>query len=148
MITNYTFWLKTGAVFQLLTAAFHSVTFFIVQPQPGNDTERQLLDLMSTYKMDLGAGFERSMKDLMDSFSISFTLLLLFGGLLNFFLLRKKVEPETVRGVIGINVLIFGSCFVAMVLLTFLPPIICTGLIFTSLLMAYLTVPKKNVAID
>ena len=140
---KYVFWLKAAAVFQLLTAGLHSISF-IVKPQPGNDTERQLLDLMHNYKMDLGAGFLHSMSDLMNSFSISFTLLLLFGGLLNWYLLRKKVETEIIKGVIGINCIIFGGCFLAMTFLTFLPPIICTGLIFLCLLMAYSTVPKQQ----
>jgi len=142
-ILKYTFWLKAAAVSQLLTAVFHSLSF-VNNPQPGNDTERQLLDLMTNYKLDLGAGFTHSMKDLMTAFSISLTLLLLFGGCLNWFLLRKKVESETMRGVIGINVIIFGGCFAAMTLLTFLPPIICTGLIFICLLMAYITILKKQ----
>ena len=140
---KYALWLKAAAIFQFFTAGLHSIGI-IVKPQPENDTERQLLDLMHNYKFDLGAGFLHSMSDLMTSFSISFTLLLLFGGLLNWYLLRKRVEVKIMKGIIGISCIIFGSCFLAMTFLTFLPPIICTGLILLCLLMAYSTVPKQQ----
>ena len=78
-ISKYTFWLKAAIVCQLLAAAFHSLSF-LNNPQPENDNEKQLLDLMTNYELDLGAGFTPSMQDLMTSFSICVTLLLLFGG--------------------------------------------------------------------
>jgi len=140
---KYIFWLKAAAIFQLFTAGLHSISL-VIRPRPVNDTERQLLDLMHDYKLDLGAGFMHSMKDLMNAFSIAFTLLLLFGGLLNWYLLKKKVETEIMTGVIGINCIIFGGCFLTMTFLTFLPPIICTGLIFLCLLMAYVRIPKQQ----
>jgi hypothetical protein len=135
---QYRFWLKVSVVFQLLTGVIHSLTF-LNPSQPANDTEKQMLDLMEHYTMDLGAGFKPTMADLMTCFSICFTLLFFLGGFLNLFLLRKKAGIEIMKGVIGINVLIFGACFTATFLLTFLPPTICTGLIFISLVLAYWT---------
>jgi hypothetical protein len=135
---QYRFWLKVSVVFQLLTGVIHSLTF-LNPSQPANDTEKQMLDLMEHYTMDVSAGFKPTMADLMTCFSICFTLLFFLGGFLNLFLLRKKAGIEIMKGVIGINVLIFGACFTATFLLTFLPPTICTGLIFISLVLAYWT---------
>jgi len=133
---HYRFWLKLSIVLQLLTGVIHSLTF-LNDAQPANDSEKQMLDLMQHYKMDMGAGFKPTMMDIMNCFSICYALLFFFGGLLNWFLLRKRLSIEIMKGVIGINVLVFGACFTATFLLSFLPPAICTGLIFISLVIAY-----------
>jgi hypothetical protein len=49
------------------------------------------------------------------------------------------------RGVILINLVIFGVCLVVMSLFTFLPPIIMVGLVFVNLLAAFILVPKIEV---
>lgn len=143
MSIKYTFWLKAVVTLQFVTGFFH-VLSFVNKAQAANDTEQQLLDLMSNYKFDLGAGFHHSMNDLMNSFSISFALLLFFSGAINLFLLRNKINSPTIQGVIIINFITYLICFITMLLLTFLPPIICTGLIVLALLLAYLTVKKES----
>lgn len=140
---NYTFWLKSGVFFQFFTGVVHSLSL-LASPKPANETETKLFDLMDNYKFDMGAGYARSMDDLMTSFSICFTLLLFFAGSLNWFLLKKQAGTPIMRGVIRINLVVFSICFVTMALLTFLPPIICTGLIAFSLLMALITISNKN----
>jgi hypothetical protein len=62
----------TGAILLLLMGLVHSLSF-INAPVPANETERQLLDLMSNYKFNL-LGSMRSMNNLMTGFSISFML--------------------------------------------------------------------------
>ena len=59
----------------------------------------------------------------------------------------KKTEPSVMRGIIAINLLIFGAAFAVMAYFTFLPPIICTGLIFINLLAAIVVAPKIESAI-
>ena len=144
---KYTFWLKTAAVFQLITAFVHLLSFFF-RPPPNNDTERQLFDLIQSYKFDFGAGFHRSMGDLTTGLSICFCLVCLLGGLMNLHLLRKKVESDVMRGVININLLVFGMCFAGMLIFTFLPPIVLTGLIFVSLIMARITISNQTAIAD
>jgi hypothetical protein len=63
---------KTGGAFLLLLAAVHSISLFQKQT-PANETERQLLDLMSNYKFNL-MGSVRSMWDLLQGFSVAFAL--------------------------------------------------------------------------
>lgn len=126
-------WLRISTVFQLITAGLHSLSF-VNSPQPQNDSEKQLIDLMSNYHMELGNGFTPTMENIMTSFSISFVLLLLFGAIINLFL-AKRLDAAAFRGLVLINVLIFGACFVTMLMLTFLPPIMCLGVITLSLLL-------------
>jgi hypothetical protein len=61
-----------GGVALLVLGAIHALSLF-VKMVPANDTERQLLALMSSYKFNL-MGSSRSMENLMRGFSISFML--------------------------------------------------------------------------
>lgn len=121
----------------------HTIGFF-VKPEPVNDTERQLFDLVQNYRLDLGVGFHRAMGDLMTGLSMCFTLLFLFGCLMSFYLLHKRVAADVMKGVININLIIFGFCFAWMVVFTFLPPIILSGLVFAFLVAARLAVFNKS----
>ena len=63
---------KTGAVFLVILGLVHSLSLFR-KIAPANPTEKQLLDLMDTYKFNL-LGSPRSMSELMLGFSICFML--------------------------------------------------------------------------
>jgi hypothetical protein len=145
MLKRYTFWLTAAIIFQLLTAAFHAISLF-VNPEPANDTERQLQTFMTTYKLDAGAGFHPTFSNLFTALSSCFTFLCLFAALSNGYLLWKHTEPSVMKGIIGINVVIFGAVFAMMAFFTFLPPIICTGLIFVNLLAAFIVIPKPEMS--
>jgi hypothetical protein len=63
---------KTGAGLLVLIGLVHSLS--LLEPMvPKNDTEKQLLDLMTNYKFDL-MGSIRSMSNLLRGFSIAFML--------------------------------------------------------------------------
>lgn len=143
MIKKYSFWLKAASVFQILTAALHSVSL-VAGIQPTNETEQQLLGLMKTYKLDAGPGFHPTMQDLYNSQSSCFFLLCLLAAISNLYLLRRKVDMATLKGIVNINVLIFGCCFFVMLYLTFLIPIACTGLVFLCLLLTRLCMLKEE----
>lgn len=136
MLKNYTFWLKTASVLLLLTAGIHGLSLFN-DPAPSNDTEKQMLDLMSTYKMDMGAGFQPTMSDFFTSMSACFSLLYLFGGVLNFYLLRKKTDVDLMSGIIKLETVIYGVTFVVFLMYTFLPPVVLSGLVTGCLAMAW-----------
>ncbi|MFT3746242.1 MAG: hypothetical protein QM785_18365 [Pyrinomonadaceae bacterium] len=146
MLKRYTFWFAAASLFQLLTGLIHSLSLFLT-PVPRTDTERQLLELLTTYKMDAGAGFAPTYYNLMTALSSCFTFLCLFAALTNGYLLFKHTEPTVMRGIIGINLGIFAFVFVVMAYFTFLPPIVCTGLIFFNLLAAFIVVPKIESAV-
>lgn len=142
MLRKFSFWIWGAIITQLLTSAFHSLSFFVKQ-EPGNDTEKQLLDLVTNYKADLGMGFHKSFAELFTAVSLCFTLICLFGALLNWYLHRKKIAADTWRGVLLIEVFIFGAMAAAMLVFAFGPPIICTALIFIFVLGAYFSSNKK-----
>ena len=148
MFKRYTLWLWIAIVLMLLNAAIHSVTLFI-QPAPQNETERQLVQLMTSYRNDFGAGFHPTPQNLFTALSSCFSLLYLLGGLLNAYLIKKRVGAEIMRGVIAIDLLVFGISFIVMAFFTFLAPIVLTGLTALFLGLALLTVGKStNIVTD
>ena len=92
----------------------------------------------------MGGGFHRTFFELFTALSACFPLLCLLGGLTLGYLLLKHTEPELMRPMILINLIIFGALFVIMVVFTFLPPIVMTALIVINLLAAYILVPKTE----
>ena len=79
---------KAGALWLLILGAVHSTSLFIKQV-PANDTERQILDLMTSYRFNL-MGSLRSMSDLMRGFSVAFMLAPLAFGVLDLMLARER----------------------------------------------------------
>ena len=145
MLKRYTFWLTAAVLFQFVTAALHSLSF-IAKPKLRNDTERQIQELVTTYRESMGAGFYPTLWDLFSAMSACFLLLCLLGGLTLGYLLLKDANVNLMRGVILINLIIFSATFVIMSVFTFLPPIVMTGLIALNLLAAYITAPKAETA--
>jgi hypothetical protein len=138
---KYSTWLKTAAIFQFIAAILHAITLFVTLP-PNNETEKQLFTLMDNYRLDFGAGFHRTMGELLFALSACFCLVCLLGSLLNWHLLRKKVEPGIMKGVITINLLVFGILLGLTATFAFLFPIILSGLIFLFLIFSRLTLTK------
>lgn len=106
-----------------------------------------MINLMTTYRMDDGGSFHPTFMNLFIALSSCFTFLYLFAGMTNAYLLIKKADPNVMKGILTINLLIFGPVFAVMAYLTFPPPIICTGLIFITLLAAFIAVPKIESAV-
>ena len=142
MLKRYTFWLWIAIAFLLLNMIIHSITLFI-QPAPQNEIERQLIHLMTTYHNDFGAGFHPTPQNLFTALSSCFSLLCLLGALMNAYLVRKRVSTEIMRGVLAIDLLVFGICFVVVAIFTFLLPIIMTGLIVVFLTLAFITLLRE-----
>jgi hypothetical protein len=81
---------KTGGVVLILLGMVHSLSL-IQKLTPSNETERQLLDLMTNYKFDL-MGSMRSMDNLFRGFSISFMVAMIGLGTLDLALSRERTE--------------------------------------------------------
>ena len=145
MLKRYTFWLWLAVVFQLLTAVIHALSLFVA-PDPTTMSAGERL--MTNLRLDMGAGFHPSMGDLFTAVSACYSLLCLLGGLTNIYLLRKKVEAQIVKGQVGIQFIVFAICFGVIVVFTFLPPIVLTGLITFSLALSFLTNQRSHVVQD
>lgn len=141
MLKRFRFWLWLAVVFMFLSGVVHSISLF-VDPTPHNEAERQLFNLMNNVRLDLGAGFHRSMMNLFKALSSCYSLLCFFAGLVNLLLLKRNADLGILRSVLLIDLLIFGVFFLVVLFLTFLPPITITGLIFVSVLAAFITVPR------
>ena len=143
MLKRHTFWLWIAVVFLLLTGAFHSTSLFI-SPTPQDETERQLLALMASHKLEMGPGFHPTMGNLFTALSSCFTFLCLLAGLTVAYLLKKKVVPDILKGIVVINLLVVGACFIVMAVFTFLPPIVLTGLCVLFLAIGLITIPRGS----
>ena len=99
---------------------------------------------MDTYKFDLGAGFYRTMTEVTIMFSACLSLLCLLGGSLNWYLLQKKMGPEIMKGVIVINLIVFGILSTLTITFAFLMPIIFLGFIPLFLILSLVTISKNG----
>jgi hypothetical protein len=81
---------KAGAVASLIIGVVHSISF-LQKLLPVNDTEKQLLDLMSNYKFNLAGSF-RSMDNLLTGFSMCFMLAALAFGGFDLLLSRERAD--------------------------------------------------------
>ena len=79
---------SAGAVMLIVIAAVHSISLF-QQPMVRNDSEKQLMELMTTYRFTV-MGSMRTMNDFLHGFSISFALASLGFGVLDFTLRRER----------------------------------------------------------
>ena len=78
----------TGAVVLVLLGLMHSLSLF-GKPAPANDTERQMMDLMSNYRFNV-MGSMRTMDNFLRGFSISFMVGMLGLGALDLLLARER----------------------------------------------------------
>jgi len=79
---------KAGAVALLILGLVHSLSL-IREQVPANETEKQLLGLMSGYRFNL-MGSIRTMNDLVRGFSVSFMLAALGFALFDLLLFRER----------------------------------------------------------
>lgn len=137
-MNNYLLWIRVTAMLQIITACIHGMSF-LREAMPANETERTLHQLMSTYRPDLGPLFHPTTGDIFTALSACFSFLYLLAGMTNLYLLQKNLSPHIWKGLVSINLVIFGGAFLVMLLLTFLPPIVLSGVVFISLSFAYAT---------
>lgn len=142
MTKRFSFFIWGLIIIQLLTAAAHSLSF-IVEPTPANETEKQLIDLIMNYKMDLGSGFNRTWYQVFTGISVCFTLLFLFFAIINWYFKKKQLSPSLWKGFLLIETILFGLVFAVTIRFTFLPPTVCTAVIFLFSLGSYLSVNTK-----
>jgi len=143
ILKRYTFWFIAATLFQFLNAIIHTISLFI--PLSGdNETEQQMVTLVTTYKIDMGAGFHPTFFNLFTALSSCLSFLFLFAGLMNGYLLLKHTDASVMRGIIAINLAIFGTLLVVVTYFTFLFPVVSVGLVVLNLLLAFILCPKEE----
>lgn len=133
--------LKVTNILMFITGGLHSISLFF-QIEPENEIQKQMFALVYTHKLESGAGFAPTFGDIHLALSSCFTILYFMTGVLNFYLLRQKLESSVWKGILLIEMIFFGAAFFMMLAFTFLPPVILTGLTFASLTWSWLKVLK------
>ncbi|MBK7937795.1 MAG: hypothetical protein IPJ82_12190 [Lewinellaceae bacterium] len=139
---NYKTFFKFGSWTLIVTAGFHALSF-IGQPEPANDTERQLMDLMANYKQDLGAGIMRSTKDIFTFLSLCMSFLCLFAGISNLIVSKYFDNEALAKRMITFNVIFWTVVLVPLYLLTFLPPQVCFTLAWLGFVGAFVAARRR-----
>ena len=83
--------LRSGAVICLLCALAHLVGHLAGPEPPRNDTEKQLMELLTTYEFEVPGG-RRTLWQFMDGFSWTFAVLFLLLGSLPLAALRLRPD--------------------------------------------------------
>jgi hypothetical protein len=88
-------WLfKLGCWVAFVTAGVHLTGHVVGPTAPANETERQLTELATTYKFLMPGGWERSLMDFVNGFSLTFSLFLAtIGGLGLMVVKRGQGDP-------------------------------------------------------
>lgn len=129
-----------GAILLIVMGLVHSLSL-VKAPVPSNDTERQLLDLMSDYKFDL-LGSMRSMQNLMTGFSISFMLAALGLGAVDLSLWREPAE--LIKRIAIVNTLWLAVMTAVSVRYFFAAPTSFLAAALILFLLAALTLPRTG----
>lgn len=126
---------KAGAIVLILLGLAHSLSLF-QNLVPANDTERQLLALMTNYKFNL-MGSMRTMDNLLRGFSICFMITALGLGLLDLALSGERAG--LLRRVAMINALWLAAMTAVSLRYFFAAP---TSFLVVALLLFALAWPK------
>ena len=129
-----------GGVFLLVIGAVHSLS--LLKPlAAANDTERQLLDLMTNYKFDL-AGSARSMMDLFRGFSIIFMVGAFGVGALDLAVSRERAG--LLKRVAAVNVLWLAVQLAVSIRLFFIVPTSFLAIALLLFLIAWFALPAES----
>jgi hypothetical protein len=128
---------KAGALWLLILGAVHSTSLFMKQV-PANDTERQILDLMTSYRFNL-MGSLRSMSDLMRGFSVAFMLAPLALGVLDLMLSRERAG--LLKGVALVQIIWLAAMIVVALRYFFAVPLSFLVVALLIFALAWLKLP-------
>jgi hypothetical protein len=131
---------KLGGVVLVLLGLVHAISLF-EKPVPANDTEKQLLDLMTNYKFNL-MGSSRSMNDLLRGFSISFMLAALGFGAVDLALSGER--SALLKRVALANVLWLAAMTAVSMHYFFAAPTSCLAVTLLIFLLSWFKLPAEG----
>lgn len=136
-------WFRIGSFVLLATCVIHVFGHF-GSSTPANDTERQLMELMTGYRLP---SIDRTMMDLLNGFSLFFSLFYLMTGELNLWLSRAyKEQPGELRKVAVVNIIGLGIGTGLSYYYFFLAPALCITIALAFYIVAFFTLrdPKET----
>jgi hypothetical protein len=131
---------KAGAVALLVLGLVHSLSL-LREPVPANDTEKQLLGLMSSYKFNL-LGSIRTMAGMLRGFSVSFLMAPLGFGLLDLTLSRERAG--LLKRAALINILWLAAMTAISLHYFFIVPTSFLGTTLIIFVLAWLKLPAEG----
>ena len=112
---------------------------------PANETERQLLELMATYRFPFPGGTSRSLLELQSGFSLAFALLLAtIGGTGLVVQKRAATDPAIVLAVARVFALSAAILLVISLTHFFIIPTMCIALVAVSFAIASVAAPEAG----
>ncbi len=132
----------TGLVLQLLTGPIHFIGFFSGPPPPANEDQRQLMELMSSVREDLGGGFVRSMRDILNGLSLQYSIFIVMVGLTNLVAFRQVKEGRFLRSLSWLNAAFMAILAVNAYVNFFIPPLLLFVLPALAFLVAAASAPR------
>lgn len=133
---------RIGCYLAFLTAALHLVGHLSGPQPPANDTERQIVQLMTDYRFAMPGGGSRSMMDFMNGFSLTFGLFVATMGGVGLIVARRGTDDPVLM--LGAARALAGSTAVLLVIsLThfFIVPTICIAAVAVCFAMASVRPP-------
>ena len=124
----------------VLLGLVHAISLF-EKLVPANDTEKQLLDLMTSYRFNL-MGSSRSMNDLLRGFSISFMLAALGFGALDLVLSGER--SGLLKRVALVNAIWLAAMTAISVHYFFVAPTAFLVVALLIFVLAWLKLPSKQ----
>jgi hypothetical protein len=131
---------KAGAVLLVVLGLVHSLSLFH-HNVPANDTEKQLLDLMTNYQFNL-MGSMRTMSGLLRGFSISFMLGALALGALDLVLAGERTG--LLKRVALINAIWLAAMSAVAVRYFFILPLSFLATAMVIFALAWLKLPSEG----
>ena len=134
---------RIGCFAALLTAAVHMAGHLSGPPPAGTDTERQLLDLMTTYRFPLPGGATRSVLELQSGFSLVYALFLATiggGGLV----IQQRAATDPIIVLATARVLAVSAAILLVISLThfFIIPTMCIALVAVCFAISSVAAPE------
>lgn len=131
---------KTGAVVLIVAGLVHSISLFR-NMAGSNDTERQLIGLMDSYRFNL-MGSMRSMADLLQGFSVAFMLAALGLGAVDLVVARERAG--LLKRVALVNVIWLGAMTADSLRYFFVVPVSFLSVSLVIFLLAWWKLPAEE----
>jgi hypothetical protein len=113
---------KAGSYTLVVVSISHLIGQFWLT-RPANNTERELMHLMTSYEKKI-AGGSLSMMEVQDGLSLSYALFFLFAGCMNLFLAQAIHDNSVLKPISLINALTFFVGAVISILYFFWLPVV------------------------
>ncbi len=134
---NYMLWFRIGSFALIATGFIHLIGHFR-GINPANETEKQLIDLMTGYVLQ---PINITMMELFNGFSLFYALFFLMTGELDLWLSRAyKENPTEVKKIAVVNIIGLGVGTGISFYYFFFAPILCISIALVCFVISFFTI--------